>query len=408
MQSSDSQQVFWLKGSLGSGKTTISYTVAKLASEHNLLGANFFFSRFDESLRDPRLLFPTIAFHLAQGHPTLRLAIAEAVSADADITHRQPAVQFDALIRQTMSTLTGASRPMIFVFDALDEFEDGIGSFQDIMQLFIHRLAELSSNIRIFVTSRPEPYIGRLMRLRSSIGLKVHDLDVDPESQRDMWTYLRHELLLIPQRLGLEEDYDADWFSDVDLQELVRKSGTCFVYAATVLRFIGDPIACDPRQQLDLILRHQFMSDSHPYSNVDKLYLFVLQRAYPEGTSEDKLDKLRSVFALTGIIKALYSTQMIAHFASCEKRDVNNAVHNLSALFSLSYGHCQLHHQDSMRDFLTSRIRCRDGRFLWIRTNTRFDSHFSVYRQWSTAVRSIPVTLSTSISSIPMQSLLVL
>jgi hypothetical protein len=57
--------IYWLSGLAGIGKSTIAKTVADRAEGRGMLGASFFFSRGDEPLRNPQLVFPTLAFQLA-------------------------------------------------------------------------------------------------------------------------------------------------------------------------------------------------------------------------------------------------------------------------------------------------------------------------------------------------------
>ncbi|KAL0947620.1 hypothetical protein HGRIS_013709 [Hohenbuehelia grisea] len=364
---SGSSQVFWLKGSLGSGKTAIAYTVAQMAQQSNLLGANFFFSRFDESLRDPRLLIPTIAFHLAHFHPAFKLALAGAVAADSDITHRQPAHQFEVLLRHASDALNSILHPVVFVFDALDEFEKGIASFSSTMRLLIHGLTKMSSNVRLLLTSRPEPYIERLMCSVPTRGL-VHDLDADPETKSDISKFLRRGLAQAPSLLDLETEGGGDWFSERDFSQLRLKAGNSFVYAATALRFIADPVICDPRQQLDIILRDRSTTssdESNPYANLDNLYMLVLQRAYPESTSEATLDQLRSIFFYSGggATHHFPSNEYITHFTSCTAESIAHYLRDLGSVFLLSRAGYFLPRHRTFMDLLLNRARCRDKRF---------------------------------------------
>ncbi|KAL0947713.1 hypothetical protein HGRIS_013798 [Hohenbuehelia grisea] len=366
-----SEQVFWVKGHLGTGKTTIAHTVAKQAKEIGLLGANFFFSRFDESLHDPRLLFPTIAYHLALFHPAFKQAIVSAVAAEPDIAHLQPASQLDLLLRSVPDTLEDIRHPITFVFDALDEFERGIGSFRGIMHLFIHGLAKLSPKIRILVTSRPEPYIDSVMRSVTTRGLpvRVYNLDEDPETEEDIRAYLRAGFAQISASWDLVPQDKDRWYTEGGFSALASEAGKSFAYASTALRFIADPAACNPRGQLDIILEGYPVtapSRPNPHTALDNLYMLVLQRAYPKSQDESTLDMLRSVIAYTAVVTNLtrFSDDVIQHFMSCTRQDVTHYLRNLGAIFFKSdNGSLQPHHRGSFRDLLTNRKRCCDARF---------------------------------------------
>ncbi|KAL0947714.1 hypothetical protein HGRIS_013799 [Hohenbuehelia grisea] len=411
-----SEQVFWVKGRLGTGKTTIAHTIAKHAQDAGLLGANFFFSRFDESLHDPRLIFPTIAYHLSRFHPAFKQAIISAVAADPDIAHLQPANQFDLLLRRAATTLNDVRHPIVFVFDALDEFERGIGSFRDVMYLFIHGLATLSPNIRIFVTSRPEPYIDCLMRSVTTRGLpiRVYDLDRDPETRDDIRTYLRTGLVQISASWCLGDD-ENQWYTADEYRQLVSRACNSFVYASAALRFIADPVAYDPRGQLDVLLGARpatSSSNPNPHSALDNLYMLVLQRAYPESheTSEATLEMLRSILAHSGVVTNLthsdYSDDMISHFISCTRVDFSRYLRHLGAIFSTREdGFLVPHHWESFTKFLTSRKRCFDLRFFVDRNRYQLRLAFrcfeTVKRCYTEHMSDLPIVPSMTAAAVP-------
>ena len=58
--------VFWLNGLAGTGKSTIAQTIAERAFAEGRLGASFFCSGAVEDRSDLQLIFPTLAFQLAQ------------------------------------------------------------------------------------------------------------------------------------------------------------------------------------------------------------------------------------------------------------------------------------------------------------------------------------------------------
>jgi ABC-type branched-subunit amino acid transport system ATPase component len=57
--------VFWLFGQTGSGKSTISTTIADMCRERRRLGAFIFFNRDVKDRSDPSLVIRTLAYKLA-------------------------------------------------------------------------------------------------------------------------------------------------------------------------------------------------------------------------------------------------------------------------------------------------------------------------------------------------------
>ena len=94
------------RASLGSGKTTIASTIASLPDSDNnglnlglgSLGATFICNRDDDTLNQPSLMFPTIAFHLACTYPLLRAGILATLTTHPDIGDSAIANQFWELI----------------------------------------------------------------------------------------------------------------------------------------------------------------------------------------------------------------------------------------------------------------------------------------------------------------------
>ena len=66
----------------GTGKSTISRTVARHFTDQRRLGASFFFSRGQGDLGHAEKFFTTIASQMAHALPTLKRHICEAVAED--------------------------------------------------------------------------------------------------------------------------------------------------------------------------------------------------------------------------------------------------------------------------------------------------------------------------------------
>ena len=144
----------------GTGKSTISRTVADDWAKRKQLGGSFFFSRGQADLSGAGKFFTTLATQLSNTVPALKPLVRKAIIDNPDISQRSQGEQWKVLILQPLLQLGRESpplQPIILVIDALDECEDE----QDarlIIRLFSQArdLNAQAVQMRIFVTSRPE------------------------------------------------------------------------------------------------------------------------------------------------------------------------------------------------------------------------------------------------------------
>lgn len=146
-------KVFWLQGLAGTGKSTISHTVAR-DLRGDALGASFFFKRGDGERDNARHLFTTIAYQLARKLPLLCKHICDAIENEPRIIEGYLSVQFQGLVLGPLKKLQdqGFTRTLLVVIDALDECEQETHRETIIDLLTKSQLR----NLKVFVTSRPE------------------------------------------------------------------------------------------------------------------------------------------------------------------------------------------------------------------------------------------------------------
>ena len=83
----DAPPVFWLNGLAGTGKSAIAQTIAERLFAQGLLGASFFCSRGVEDRSNLKLVFPTLAFQLAQKYASFRSSLIPLLRSNPDIIH---------------------------------------------------------------------------------------------------------------------------------------------------------------------------------------------------------------------------------------------------------------------------------------------------------------------------------
>ncbi|KAF8809775.1 hypothetical protein BYT27DRAFT_6516777 [Phlegmacium glaucopus] len=75
----ESEDILWLYGSAGAGKSAIVQTIAEMCAKLGLLVASFFFSRSSQSRNNEKHLIASIAYQLALSIPATRRYVETAV-----------------------------------------------------------------------------------------------------------------------------------------------------------------------------------------------------------------------------------------------------------------------------------------------------------------------------------------
>jgi archaellum biogenesis ATPase FlaH len=155
------KSILWLEGMAGTGKSTISRTVASSLKETNYLGASFFFKRGEGDRGNAKKFFPTLIRQLMLKITELRPGVQKALDDDPDIASKSLREQFEKLLLQPLLYLDQLSRQSqitVIVIDALDECEHD-QDIRNIVRFLPHLQKAKKTHLRIFLTSRPEVLI---------------------------------------------------------------------------------------------------------------------------------------------------------------------------------------------------------------------------------------------------------
>ncbi|SPO07206.1 uncharacterized protein DNG_09900 [Cephalotrichum gorgonifer] len=284
--SPDARPMLWLSGMAGTGKTSIARTVAESLNkrdswaDNTYLGATFFIKLGHESRSKIGMLLPTIAKFLAERNPQLGHHISNAMEGNASIGEKRPQEQMKTLILEPLSKFNGTLPwpiQLVIVIDALDECDDPNGA-QEVLRHFQSLWGMSRVIIRVIVTSRPEPHIGRELRKHErfihhlTLGKVPHTLasNLPPD---DITIFVKHELAQIIS----DFDLGPDWISDHQVEELIRKADGLFIYAATICRFLGDSTISDHLRDKRLLKVIEGKSGKNsPEDNLAEIYLKVL------------------------------------------------------------------------------------------------------------------------------------
>ncbi|KAJ8065097.1 hypothetical protein OCU04_005810 [Sclerotinia nivalis] len=253
-----SERIFWLNGMAGTGKSTISRTVAQNFVDMGELGASFFFKRGEGDRGHAGMFFATIVTQLVQKLPSLAPYVQHAIEADPGISRKALKQQFDILVLQPLGKIRTdpqKSSSIVIVVDALDEC-DREEDVRTIIRLFSQVQHIASAQLKFFLTSRPELPI----RLGFE-DIREHELAIIREDYNKSVTQNRQ----LP----------ADWPDHTIVQSLVGMAIPLFIFAITVCRFINDRKCGQPKDQLAKVLKYQSRSQA---SKLDATYLPVLDQ----------------------------------------------------------------------------------------------------------------------------------
>jgi hypothetical protein len=165
MDTSEEKPIYWLQGNAGTGKSTISRTVAEIFDAKSKLGASFFFKRGRGDRASGSRFFTTISSQLCHNRPRFAQSVAKAISEDRNIVTANYTDQLEKLILEPTKALArdpNNCASILIVVDALDECEEDTHVQIMIQSLGqIRKLKECGVDLRLFITSRPEVHIRR-------------------------------------------------------------------------------------------------------------------------------------------------------------------------------------------------------------------------------------------------------
>jgi len=358
--------IFWLNGMAGTGKSTISRTVAWDLAEKKRLAASFFFSRGRGDISHAGQFFTTIAAQLTRSLPVLRPLISKAIEENFDILKQGLSEQWKHLILDPLKKAPAQSIQLVVVIDALDECDS-----KDDIRLILKLLAQAKCletiRLRVLVTSRPETPI--LLGFRNLPGETYQDFVLHnippPTVNQDISIFFRRKLSSVKSERELST---TPWPDEPTIQRLVEKAAGLFIYAATIYRFIGDD-HYTPEEQLSVILEedHDTPSES-PTKHLDDMYTKLLQHSVVGNQTVRMGDHLAVRFRkIVGSIIIMCDIMAAKEIAKLlHLRSISTTLASLHSVLNVPGNEGQpvrIFHP-SFRDFLLDPQRCLDSRFL--------------------------------------------
>ncbi|KAJ7117025.1 hypothetical protein C8R44DRAFT_925889 [Mycena epipterygia] len=264
--------ILWLHGSAGMGKSAIAQMFAGECHKQGQLGASFFFRRGHAKRGTWNGLVTTITYQLAKSVPEFLLPLQQAMEAEKLIVGRAIPVQFQRLLVEPFRHAPPPQIIPVMILDGLDEC-DYHKIQQQILRLFIAAIRDHRLPIRLLIISRPEPHLREVLEIKEVFTIcRPLALSADKDAYHDIRIYLRDGFSGIhSDSVARGFDLGASWPTADALDHLVKKSSGIFIYATTVIRFVGDEYS-HPEDQMASVLR----LDPQSTAPLDDLYTQIL------------------------------------------------------------------------------------------------------------------------------------
>jgi len=355
------QQIFWLNGLAGTGKSTITQTVAKTVFGDGMVGASFFCSRDFEDRSNLQAIFPTLAFQLAHKDPHFQKELLQVLEEHPDVRQQSLCMQMEELI---VRPLKAANIPTLIIIDALDECKDKepASAILSILSCYINKIP----SVKFFITGRPEARIRTGFRLKPLFPitevLKLHEFK--PGSvNNDIKLFFQTQLTELATERS-DCSFTGDWpgLSEIDI--LCKKAAGFFIYASTVVKFIESE-GHTPTERLNQITSLPQSTSHEGRSGIDILYTQVLKQTVDGmGTDDDKFHShLRTVLGAVLLMINPLSVNTLSNLLRMSGISTTlRPLHSLLLVPSSKDAPVRIFHK-SFPDFLMDQRRCTDPQF---------------------------------------------
>jgi len=334
--------IFWLNGMAGTGKSTISRTVAQGFADARQLGASFFFKRGEVERGNASRLFTTIAAQLQDSVPSIIPFLTEAIKNNRGIAKKMLREQFENLIfhpLQEVGRTSASTLKLVIVVDALDECERD-GDISTILHLLSQFQRLESPRVRVFLTSRPElPVRLGFKKMSAKQHQEVLLCDIPKTTiEHDISTFLKAEFKNIRENNNCSRPpsslLSADWPDGPTIDKLTIMASPLFIYAATVCRFVGDT-RFDPESQLATILDFQTINED---LQLDAIYLPILERSLydlPNIRKQKLVQEFQDVVGSIVVLADPLSAISLASLLRISERIVDSRLDSLHSVLSI-------------------------------------------------------------------------
>ena len=364
------KHVFWLNGLAGTGKSTIAQTFAETSFADGMLGASFFCSRDFDDKSNLHTIFPTLAFQLAHRYPRFLDELLPVLRASHSVGRESLCTQMERLI---VGPLRTTQIPTLIIIDALDECrdEEPASAILSILSRYVDQIP----HVKFFITGRPEPRIRsgfRLAALRPITEvLRLHDVK-RPLVDIDIKLFLRTRLTDIAKNRS-HCNVPEDWPLSSDMDILCEKAAGLFIYASTVVKFVGSRHH-HPLKRLTLLVSLPQDTAHEGESGINTLYTKILRHAYrdvgPDNQNADNQEVYCRFRTVVGAVLLAFNPLSMLSLSHLLRDfdtplDISTALGSLHSLLLVPEAiedPIRTFHK-SFSDFLMDPKRCQDSQF---------------------------------------------
>jgi hypothetical protein len=342
----DKSNLLYLFGVAGSGKSTLSTTIADNFYQLGRLGAFFFFDKQgNPPVVDPGVVVRSLAFQLALFDDQIGQAISNAIVQDPRIPDMVLSRQFQNLLQKPLQSAQALpdNGPIMVVIDALDECEHKY-SREKLIALLAKEAVHLPSNVRIVVTSRAEPDIESAFKDESHILMQ----EVESANESDISTFIQHRLAKIAKKNDL-----VQWPRATDIDALVARAAGLFIWASTACEYVDE---ANPLERLGDLLNSDIRRNAE--AALDALYVMALKSS---GIWKDDRSRQNccAIIGLILIAKKPLTFDEIDQLLSLKSKPfisrLRSVLHYTSQTDPIRIVHL------SFQEFLTDPSRCKNG-----------------------------------------------
>ncbi|KAH7093970.1 hypothetical protein BKA62DRAFT_834447 [Auriculariales sp. MPI-PUGE-AT-0066] len=349
-------RIYWLAGLAGTGKTTIASSFCRECQAAGVMVLSFFISRNTPDRNTITAVVSTISHQLAQVDSAALKTVHAALQKQPPILFSKIAVQTKELLvdplTALLSTSTAAAERIVIVIDAMDECDDFAASDgRDLLGTLVPALCHQGHDVKLFLTSRYEPEL-RVMLDRIFDGSQderktvlLHEVQESYVSA-DIRTFVTKGFADIRERFP---KIPLAWPPLYQVNELVELSGKLFVFASTVLLWIGEKRA-SPVSRLTEVLaatrdsRPVGQHERSPYGYLDALYLAVLRNATPDVDPNSVTNsRLRQVLFMVICGDYPVTLEVISGVLMLEDHELDPLLGSLSAVLQIPGGTSIVH-----------------------------------------------------------------